>query len=283
MHVVGASLLLHAACGLALSPSEHDPVRWVLPPQCNASSTFMREALTKAEIVKAKMEGKYATLSHDFIRASMKYARGIFQNYLKKELPELKNPKLLDVGCGSGYYDIFVHRHYNHRLKLFYFDGRTEDPKSKNMDGYHTDVKIMPFYKNDLSCTRDFAVANGVLATNVQLVSASVENLAAFAGTLDMIYSYTSWGFHYPVSTYASAAFSALKPGGKLLLTLRAGKRVKLLVAKAQGDGQRQRYSAAPTEDQRQSAIRAGFECAALPAGTGLLSSWLPLKCTKPS
>ena len=140
--------------------------RWVLPSRCNASSTFLREALTKAQIAQAKADGTYATLqiiSQSLLSTIMKAQRWSFLNFLKKELPEMKNPTLLDVGSGPGLYDVFVHRHYNHRLRLIYFDGRTEDPKAKNLDGYHTNVRIMPFYKNDMSCTRDFAVANGAV------------------------------------------------------------------------------------------------------------------------
>ena len=36
-------------------------------------------------------------------------------------------------------------------------------------------------------------------------------------------YIMVSYGFHYPVSTYASALRKALKPGGHVLLTVRKG------------------------------------------------------------
>ena len=94
----------------------------------------------------------------------------------------------------------------------------------------------MPFYENDLSCSKIIAVANGVPEERVHVVAATKDNLRAMNGTVDVIYSHVSYGFHYPTSTYAAEAFVAFKPGGLMLLTLRHGQGVKL---PANAEGQR--------------------------------------------
>ena len=146
----------------------------------------------------------------------------------------------------------------------------------------------MPFYHHDRSCVQQIAVDNGVPESSTALLDANEANLAGLSGSVDLVYSHMSWGFHYPVSTYADAAFTALKPGGIMLLSLRAGTYIKRLVrGKGGGAGGKVSYGAAPVQDQRQQAIRAGFVCAELLVpkkvkGRPAMSSWVPMLCTKP-
>lgn len=90
----------------------------------------------------------------------------------------------------------------------------------KNTGGWHTNVTKMPFYHHERDCVTQIATDNDVPRANTRLLSATADNLAALDGGVDLIYSHMSWGFHYPVSTYASAAFKALRPGGTLLITV---------------------------------------------------------------
>jgi hypothetical protein len=98
-------------------------------------------------------------------------------------------------------------------------------------------------------------VANGVPAYHVVTVAASVENLYALNGTLDCIYSVTSYGFHSPVSTYAAAALAALKPGGMMLLNVRANSK------KTYVDNNRAKSASNLGSSQLSQAVEAGFEC----------------------
>ena len=158
-----------------------------------------------------------------------------YTGFLQPILPTSPSPKtIVDVGCGFALYDIHVHRFYNHTAKIIYFD--QAGPKTHNVmgkhdtnfkltGGWHTGVegntyRKMPFYHHDRGCVEEIAVDNGVPRENVQLLNATAANMAALDGSVDLIYSHMSWGFHYPVATYSAAAFKALRPGGKLLLSV---------------------------------------------------------------
>jgi len=162
----------------------------------------------------------------------------VWNNFLRPNLPPLQGQpeiRLVDIGAGFGCYNIHVARYYNMTAHITYFDGEGAKcysghacERAMPLDGWHPKVEEMPFYHNNLACARRIAVANGVPSTHVHIVQASKANLKSMAGQIDVIYSHTSYGFHYPVTQYHTEAYEALKPGGLLLLTLRNSERVKL-------------------------------------------------------
>ncbi len=62
----------------------------------------------------------------------------------------------------------------------------------------------------------------GVPASNIYT---NEINRDGFPGTqsFDLVISLISWGFHYPVSTYARPVYGALAPHGVLILDVRRG------------------------------------------------------------
>ena len=151
-----------------------------------------------------------------------------WSNFLQPNFPARPVRRLVDVGCGFGLYNVYVSRHYSGRSKIVYFDDTVPTPVAadghtgrKTISGYHKKANQMSFYRSDPACTHALAVANGVPAQNVELLRATEDNLRDLAGSAQLIYSHMSWGYHYPVATYAAAAYAALAPGGKLLLTVR--------------------------------------------------------------
>ena len=63
-------------------------------------------------------------------------------------------------------------------------------------------------------------------------------NLEALDGSVDLIYSHMSWGFHYPLETYLDAAAEILKPSGRLILLVdEVRKRIKHQIAALNATG----------------------------------------------
>ena len=258
-----AVLLLHLAFACAF---EQEVPRLTISPKSNAS------------IMKSNYNAGFQT------RENWEYlAWRTFTGFLQPILPSSPRPRtIVDVGCGFALYDIHVHRHYGNAVKIIYFDQagertstRRRDKRFKNTGGWHTNVSKMPFYHHDRSCVTELAVDNGVPETNLQLLDASAANMAALQGSVDLIYSHMSWGFHYPVKTYAAAAFEALRPGGRLFLTVIK----KFFNARDGCIGSGKRMN---PEDEIADAKRVGFQCTT--TSHGYRSERLHvLVCVKPS
>ena len=172
---------------------------------------------------------KFLPLQRDVFRDSRGYSpssvlRGAVTVYaaLRDHLPPRIDgiaPNIMDIGCGLGFYDILVLERYNFNASITLVDRTTKvnTPSAYSHDRvfeYHNDSSTFGFYSS-LECAVDTLVRNGAKRENVHALSASRAALAALPHeTFDMIFSMMSWGFHYPVSTYADIVFRLLKPGG---------------------------------------------------------------------
>ncbi len=187
---------------------------------------------------------KFLPLQRDVFRDSRGYSpssvlRGAVTVYaaLRDHLPPRIDgiaPNIMDIGCGLGFYDILVLERYNFNASITLVDRTTKvnTPSAYSHDRvfeYHNDSSTFGFYSS-LECAVDTLVRNGAKRENVHALSASRAALAALPHeTFDMIFSMMSWGFHYPVSTYADIVSRLLKPGGRLVLDVRyASRHVKL-------------------------------------------------------
>jgi len=122
---------------------------------------------------------------------------------------------VLDIGCGVAGIDALVSRFYEHEPELYLLDRTVIERSVFYMFREHG-----AFY-NSLEVARDVLVANGVDNSRIHLLEAGRDR--PLAQSVDLALSLISWGFHYPVSTYLDAVWSALRPGGKVLLDIRAG------------------------------------------------------------
>lgn len=155
----------------------------------------------------------------------------IWNKFLKPNLPVATPTRIVDVGCGFGLYNIHVSRHYGGKTQIVYFDQPHVGPNARDvtkgrinkasLQGFHKSIKTFSFYENDPSCTREMAASNGVPSDKIEILAATEDNLRGLRGSVDLIYSHMSWGYHYAVATYISAAFEALSPGGNLMLLVR--------------------------------------------------------------
>ena len=126
------------------------------------------------------------------------------------DLPE--NPRILDVGSGVGFMDIVAYLHLGGAARFFLLDrGSLEAPKSEYSKDY-------PFYHNWYT-TKDVLASSGI-AHPGDFTFLDQGQTRLWPQDLDLITSYASWCWHYPLNTYWPQAMSSLKIGGRLVLEI---------------------------------------------------------------
>jgi len=157
---------------------------------------------------------------------SMLRGRGIRQRFsadmwseyeeLRDWLPE-RVETVLDIGCGVAGIDVLLHRHYGAASSITY---SLLDKSSMNDTVFYGFEHKGAFY-NSLEVARSLLVQNGIAPSQVRLIEATADNRIDIDGTVDLVISLISWGFHYPVGVYLERVHEILKPGGRLILDIR--------------------------------------------------------------
>ncbi len=130
-------------------------------------------------------------------------------------LPETCNA-ILDIGCGMAGIDVLLYRHYV-EPRLFLLDGDGQVESQADKINFHPEG-MKPF--NDMAVMKELLSVNGVDEEKVSPLP------IAYQGSLihvDLCISLLSWGWHYSVGTYLDLVRHSLRPGGRLILDVRAG------------------------------------------------------------
>jgi SAM-dependent methyltransferase len=127
--------------------------------------------------------------------------------------------KILDIGCGLAWESRMFNEKYNSELWLL--DGDTKDNDSKSptaMTGkYHTSVDEFLFY-HPLS---ELDIELKKLGTkNYHLIDCNNINIPEDI-KFDLITSWVSCGFHYPVNTYKDLILNHSHPNTRVVMDLR--------------------------------------------------------------
>lgn len=126
--------------------------------------------------------------------------------------------RVLDIGCGVAGIDVYVQRHYGDRGIDFYLLDRTEvEPKVFYL------FEARGAYYNSLDVAKDLLTANGIAPRRVHLLEATDAGDIRLDGTVDVVLSLLSWGFHYPVATYLHRVHELLSENGVVILDVRKG------------------------------------------------------------
>lgn len=136
---------------------------------------------------------------------------------IKPHLPA-KAGLVLDIGCGLGGIDELVYGHYSRfgPVELYLAD---RDYVSAEIT---YDFAQESAAYNSLALTQAFLIGRGVPKEAIHTVDVDKAGLPTEV-SFDLILSFLSWGFHFPVETYLDYAKEHLKPGGVLLLDSRTG------------------------------------------------------------
>jgi SAM-dependent methyltransferase len=147
-------------------------------------------------------------------RITKAYADDIAREFvmLKPYLPPSAEA-ILDIGCGMAGIDVPLYRHFG-APKIFLLDATQKDP-------IHYGFKPRAAFYNSLNAARDLLIKNGVPEKDINLFVAT-ENFDVPKVKFDLIFSLIAWGFHFPIETYLNNVYNALKPGGVLIIDVRA-------------------------------------------------------------
>lgn len=123
---------------------------------------------------------------------------------------------ILDIGAGVSGIGVFLSQHYQHTCTLHLLD------KSSIARTIYYGFEPETAFYNSLTVARELLARNQVPMDNVITYEVGDEAHNPFSDqTYDLITSFISWGYHYPLSTYLSEVTQALKPGGVLIVDLR--------------------------------------------------------------
>jgi SAM-dependent methyltransferase len=118
--------------------------------------------------------------------------------------------RIVDVGSGMGMIDIIASQHLD-CAKFFLVDGNTRTiPTAEYHDQYQ-------FY-NSWSVLDDLVNSTGL--DTAAFVKLDQAHTRLWPDQVDLVTSYASWCWHYPLSTYWPQAMASLRPGGRLVIEI---------------------------------------------------------------
>jgi SAM-dependent methyltransferase len=148
-----------------------------------------------------------------------------YANSIRNEFETISNylpqscSSILDIGCGIGAINVLLYQHYTQNqgdvINLYLLD------KTKVDSNIHYGFNPVGEFYNSLQLTRRVLLENGIPAPNINLIDANENNSIPIRAKLDLVTSYFSWGFHYPVTTYLETVYDMLNSGGRLILDVR--------------------------------------------------------------
>ncbi|MEO1140634.1 MAG: hypothetical protein AAFW87_14405 [Pseudomonadota bacterium] len=130
--------------------------------------------------------------------------------YLDKH--KIKPKSVIDIGCGQALPDLFLHHDFKPRFTLIDIE-QTDDQ-------YHAWADSGSGYAS-LDQAAALLRGNGVAKTKVKTVNPVKAPTLMTGLKADLLISFYSCGFHYPVDDYADVMIDTLKTGGTVCLDLR--------------------------------------------------------------
>ena len=118
-------------------------------------------------------------------------------------LPE-KCTSILDIGCWLGLQNLNIYEHYNCDNNLIFY----LCDKNQIDNNIHFGYTKNPSFYNDFEKTIKIYENYGINKNNIHIINANINNCLQTINTkIDLIVSYISWGFHYPLNFYLKDVF----------------------------------------------------------------------------
>ncbi|SHL38629.1 hypothetical protein SAMN05443432_101330 [Roseovarius litoreus] len=125
---------------------------------------------------------------------------------------DFKPKSVIDIGCGQAIPDLFFQRDYKPRFTLV--DIEQTDELYHNWAGAGSGYASLP-------CAKELLHDNGAAKTKVTTINPLKDPAAMEGLKADMLISFYSCGFHYPVDAYADLMIDTITDGGVVCLDLR--------------------------------------------------------------
>jgi SAM-dependent methyltransferase len=148
---------------------------------------------------------------------SRSYTNSIAADYteIKSFLPE-NAKKILDIGCGVAGIDVYLNQHFQQeKPDIFLLD------KTALNDQIYYDFHQAAAFYNSLQVASEVLRLNEVAQEKIHLLEANEECRIPVDETFDLVVSFISWGFHYPVRTYVQEVHRVLRSGALAILDVR--------------------------------------------------------------
>ena len=149
-------------------------------------------------------------------RINKEYKEDMYSEYLliKPYLPS-NIEAILDIGCGIAGINVFIYNHYKNNINIYLID------KTSTHELIHYDFNKTGAFYNSLAAAKQVLINNSVNADHIHLQEVTEDNSISFVVKFDIVISFISWGFHYPMSTYLEATYQKLKVNGVLIIDIR--------------------------------------------------------------
>jgi hypothetical protein len=146
----------------------------------------------------------------------------LYVNGINKQYRQYKNylpsscKSVLSIGCGLAVPDLPLYEHYDQSddIKFYLFDRTQLDEKI--LHGYNQQSSFF----NDLDLAKEIFVDYGVKEENIFLVHANNKNLKKLS-KMDIITSFLSWGFHFPINVYLENIIELMHKNTILIIDIR--------------------------------------------------------------
>ncbi len=167
--------------------------------------------------IKAWSEGNDAPLmrlAHGMGESLARRAAGFIHAEYRAVAPQLaalKPARIADIGCGYGFFDLFAARDLGASVLLIDLE-----QNDRRHFGFQPDGAAY----SSLAKARQLLQSNGIDADRIETLNPRDTDPLA-AKPVDLVVSFLSCGFHYPVDHYLDFLDKVLRPGGAAIFDLR--------------------------------------------------------------
>lgn len=169
------------------------------------------------QVVRAWTAGNTKPIQAEVNRLGTELARraaGVIRAEYHSLMPVIKKlapTRIADIGCGYAIFDLFAARDFNTELVLIDLESN---------DQRHFGFQQEGAAYSSLARAKAFLISNGVPQAHITTLNPKActpEDVAP----VDLVVSFLSCGFHYPVDSYLPFLEKALMPGGAAIFDLR--------------------------------------------------------------
>lgn len=120
--------------------------------------------------------------------------------------------RIADIGCGYGFFDLFLARDFGCEIALIDLESN---------ENRHFGFEAQGAAYSSLAVAKSLLVQNGVEAATISTFNPEHDAVTSLRD-LDYAFSFISCGYHYPWGTYRSFFEDCLGPDGRIILDLRS-------------------------------------------------------------